>query len=212
MKKYLLLTLAAVLLMPLTAMANDDAADYLEEKQDIDEMVEDSFAELFEEVPSAKPLYEQAYGYAMFGVLKFALGVTGGGGGGVAVAKPTDERIYMNMGTGGIGIEAGGAAYNILVLFENEDEFNEFVYDDNWQADAAAEAVIGEAGVSAVANFEEGLAVYQFDEEGLLAGVDISGSIFWIDRELSPQAVAKKEQMEEMEERAELDEDEGVQR
>ncbi|MEX2016799.1 MAG: YSC84-related protein [Candidatus Hydrogenedentales bacterium] len=221
MKKSLALALAAALLMPFAAMAQqdreeaaEDRRDYMEEKQEIDTMVEDAMARLHEEVPEAKKLYDQAYGYAMFGVLKFALGVTGGGGGGVAVVKDSGERIYMNMGTGGLGLEIGGHKYNVLFLFEDEETFNDFVY-NGWTAEASAEAVAGTEGVSAATSFKDGVAVYQFGEKGLIAGADVSGSKFWIDRELSPEAVAKQEEMEAeeeaREERAERAE-EGVER
>ena len=206
MKTLLALGLAAALLTPFTAMAQEDLEEaaeeqreYVEEKQEIDQMTEEAIVALREEVPEAAKLFEDAYGYALFGVWKFALGVTGGGGGGVAVAKQTNDRIYMNMGTGGLGLEIGGQNYNVLFLFEDEESFNEFVY-NGWTAGASAEAVAGETGVSAATNFRDGMAIYQFNEKGLIAGADVSGSKFWIDRELSPQAYAKQEQMEEEEE------------
>ena len=202
MKKHLAIAMAAAILTPLAAVAQEDREEaaeerreYLEERKEIDTMAEEGLEQLFTESPEARALYDDAYGYAIFGVLKFALGVTGGGGGGVAVAKDSGERIYMNMGTGGIGFEIGGARYHVLFLFEDEEAFNKFVYDGR-SGEVSAEAVAGQEAVSAESSFKEGVAVFQFNQRGLMAGADISGSKFWIDRELSPDYVAKQKELE----------------
>lgn len=208
MKKKFAIATAAALLASFAAVAQDreeaaeDRREYLEERQKIDTMAEEGLEQVFEESAEARTLYDDAYGYAVFGVLKFAFGVTGGGGGGVAVAKPTGERIYMNMGTGGLGLEIGGARYNILFLFDDEEAFNKFVY-DGWSGELSAEAVAGQESASAASSFKDGVAVFQFSERGLMAGADISGSKFWIDRELSPERFAKQKEIRDEREREE---------
>jgi lipid-binding SYLF domain-containing protein len=133
---------------------------------------------LLEDNEKAKSLYNSAYGYATFNVLKISLAFTGGGGQGVAINKATGERIYMRMGTGGLNLGLGGQVYKLVFLFEDSATFNEFVT-TGWEAGASANAVAGPAGLNAGTSFINGVAVYQITEAGLMLQADISGTHYW---------------------------------
>ncbi len=126
----------------------------------------------------AKRLYERSYGYAVFSVTKGAFFITGGGGTGVAVHRLSDERTYMHMGQGGIGLGIGGQAFRLVMLFEDEQTFQDFV-DSDWHASSSANAVAGRNGINAEASFVNGLAIYQVTEAGLLLSADIAGTRYW---------------------------------
>ena len=80
---------------------------------------------------SAKELYDKAIGYAVFDNTKAALGVSGGGGSGVAVDKASGTRTYMKLGTAGVGFGIGVKTYQVIMLFEKDKVFRSFV-DKGW--------------------------------------------------------------------------------
>lgn len=127
---------------------------------------------------TARNLYDRAYGYATFDIIKISLALTGGGGHGVAVARATGERTYMRMGTGGLNIGFGGQKYQLVFLFQDQATFDTFV-NEGWEAGASANAVAGTSGVNAGATFINGVAVYQLTEAGLMLQADISATKYW---------------------------------
>jgi lipid-binding SYLF domain-containing protein len=155
-----------------------------EKKAAIDETAHEVLQELFEKSPKAHDLYEKAFGYAVFSNLKVALGITGGGGSGVAVTKG-GTRTYMKMGTGGVGFGLGAQRYHVVFFFEDEKTYTNFT-EKGWQADAKAQAAAGTEGANAAANFSNGLAIYQMTDKGLIASADISGTKYWKYKKLNP--------------------------
>ncbi|MFQ5878158.1 MAG: YSC84-related protein [Acidobacteriota bacterium] len=147
-------------------------------RAEIDAMASETLERLFSKSRKSKELYARAYGYAVFDNLKISLGLTGGGGAGVAVHKASGRRIYMKMGTAGLNLGLGGQKYQVVFLFQDSKTFNSFV-DKGWQADASASAVAGKAGVNAETTFTNGLAIFQLTEGGLMLQADISGTKYW---------------------------------
>jgi lipid-binding SYLF domain-containing protein len=150
----------------------------------IDDMADEALEELFTEHPRAKDLYAKAYGWAAFDNLKLAVGVSGGGGNGVAVNKQTGERTYMKMGTGGVGLGIGANKYQIVFLFQDETTFSNFVT-KGWQADAGATAAAGVSAAEVKTDFVNGLAIYQMTEKGLMLNADIAGTKYWKNKKLN---------------------------
>ncbi len=134
--------------------------------------------------PKAKELYDKAYGWAAFDNLKLGFVISGSGGKGVAVAKKTGKRTYMQVGSAGIGLTFGGKKYDVVFLFQDSHTFNSFVT-KGWQATAAASAEAGKAGGGAQTGFQHGMAIYQIDAKGLMASADISGTKYSIDKDVN---------------------------
>jgi lipid-binding SYLF domain-containing protein len=153
-------------------------------RAEIDGVAQEALNTLFEKSPKAKDLYGKAYGYAVFDNLKISLGLTGGGGRGVAVNKGTGARTYMKMGTGGLNLGLGGQKYQVVFLFQDRKTFDSFV-EKGWQADASANAVAGTKGANAEATFRNGLAVFQLTKGGLMLQADISGTKYWKSKKLN---------------------------
>lgn len=183
----------ALVLTAFTAFSQDVTQSIADERAEADRTAEATLDQLFEEQPDAKRLYEQAYGYAVFTNYKFAAGIVAGGGSGVAINKQTDERIYMEMGTAGIAAGLGGQKYQLVMLFETGETFNDFIT-DGWEATASANAVAGEAGANAATSFKDGVLIYPLTDAGLMLNADISGTRFWIDEDLNDQAVRSDDQ------------------
>jgi lipid-binding SYLF domain-containing protein len=153
-------------------------------RQKIDGVVLDTLERLFAESDKAQRLFDRAHGYAVFDNLKISLGISGGGGVGVAVEKDSGVRTYMKMGTAGLNLGLGGQKYQVVFLFEDEETFDSFI-GRGWQADASANAVAGRAGANTQATFTNGLAVYQLTEAGLMLQADISGTKYWKSKNLN---------------------------
>jgi lipid-binding SYLF domain-containing protein len=175
--------LIACVVIAAAGFAAADEEKKAEKRAKIDGIASEALDSLFEQSPKAKELSEQAYGYAVFDNWKFAFGVSGGGGHGVAVAND-GARTYMKMGTGGVGLGLGGQKYQVIFLIQDEKTFNSFV-NVGWQADASASAAAGTEGASAASSFVNGIAVYQLTEAGLMANADVTGTKYWKHKKLN---------------------------
>ena len=96
----------------------------------------------FQGMKGGNEAYSKAAGYAVFKVTKAGLGVSGAGGGGVAVDKKTGARTYMRMGSAGAGLTIGASKYDIVILFETPQKFQEFAK-GGWDSSATAQAAAG---------------------------------------------------------------------
>jgi lipid-binding SYLF domain-containing protein len=152
----------------------------------LDDMAQQTLDRLFEQAPNSRALYDRSIAYAVFDVTKVSLGVTGGGGTGVAVDKGTGQRTYMHMGTGGLNLGLGGQVFQLVFLFADSKSFQQFL-DVGWDASASANAVAGRAGANAEASFKNGFAVYTLTEAGLMLQVDLSGTKYWKSKKLNPR-------------------------
>jgi lipid-binding SYLF domain-containing protein len=150
----------------------------------INEVAEETLQKLFAENAKAKDLYDQALGWAVFDNTKVALGISGGGGKGVAVSKKSGKRAYMKMGTAGVGLGLGVNSYQVVFLFQDEATAKNFI-ENGWQADAGATAAAGKNAADAKTNFVNGLAIYQLTDKGLMLNADIAGTKYWLDDKLN---------------------------
>ena len=178
----LVVAAAALVAAPAFAHKEKKAAakeeDRASKRAQIDAMAQKSLDDLFAKSGVAKSLYDKAVAYAVFDNTKVAVGVSGGGGHGVAVDKASGARTYMKMGTGGIGLGLGGQNYQVTFLFETLEAFNHFV-NNGWTADASAQAAAGNEGANAEATFHDGMAMFQMTDKGLMASVDVAGTKYW---------------------------------
>ena len=191
MKKILTLAAAIVaisLILPTnSSLASDESWKSLKRKSKrmkIDETAKEALNTLFTTSPKAENHYEMAYGWAVFDNLKLAFGFSGGGGNGVAKARESGKKTYMQMGTAGIGIGLGINKYQVVFLFQDSTTFKNFV-EKGWQAEATASAVAGEAGAEAKTDFSNGMAIYQITDKGLMAFADIAGTKYWKNKKLN---------------------------
>ncbi len=102
----------------------------------------------------------------------------------MAINKNSNEKIYMKMGSGGIGFGLGAQKYQVVFLFQDDVTFKSFI-EKGWSAETAANAAAGTAGVNAAAGFINGMAIYQMTDGGLMLQADISGTKYWKDKKLN---------------------------
>jgi len=183
-----LLTVLAVAVPLTSALFAEEKESKLTKKEEkrlkIDTRAAENLQALLAKSPKAAVLYELAWGWASFHDLKVGVGVTAGGGKGVAVAKVSSDRVYMEMGTAGVGASLGAQKYDVIFLFETEKSLRHFV-ENGWQADASANAAALKSGVNTQTAFIDGLAIYQMTDGGLMVNADISGTKYWKDGKLN---------------------------
>lgn len=147
-------------------------------RNEIDAKAKETLDSLLAQHESARKLFDQAAGYAVFTVTKAGFFVTGASGTGVAVDKRSGRRTYMRLGSGGIGIGIGAQRYSLVILFQGQEQIDRFVL-GGFNAKTTAEAAAGQSGAAASSSFVEGIAIYQLTSKGLMAQADISGTRFW---------------------------------
>jgi lipid-binding SYLF domain-containing protein len=146
------------------------------ERAEIDTMAKKTMERLHAEEPKAKAAHDKSYGYAVFDSTKVALGVSGGGGSGVAVAG--GKRTYMRMATAGVGASIGAQNYQLVLFFDNKEAFDSFI-SERWNADFSANAGAGDHGADASGTPSKGVTMYKLADTGLMASADLSGTKFW---------------------------------
>lgn len=147
----------------------------------LDNTAERALDELFAETPDAQDLLAQSAGYAVFDVRELTLvGVKAGGGRGVAVALPGNDRDYMNMATAGAGfaIGVGGFESQVIMFFETEDLFRGFV-ENGYDATAEAGSMFGDDTSELSVEFREGRAVFVLTKSGWKVSASVSGTRYW---------------------------------
>jgi lipid-binding SYLF domain-containing protein len=161
-----------------------DANELTERRQEIIDMAESTIEDLRED-KSAADLLGSAYGQAVFDTTKGGFIVTGAGGTGVAMRKNGSNPVFMHLGAGGVGLGGGLENYKLIVLFENEAVYKDFI-DGEWTAGASAQAAAGRDGAASVAKFVNGVAVYHVTDKGVIAQADVTGVKFWPSDKLNP--------------------------
>lgn len=118
--------------------------------QTIDELVERTLADLYKQEAATRREIADSVGYAIMSntVLKVPL-VGVGRGYGVAINNRTGERTYIRMERFDLGGGLGARSERPIVIFQQEEKFNEFI-EGSWSANAGAEAAakVGEAGAA----------------------------------------------------------------
>lgn len=127
--------------------------------------------------PSLGDRIGSAYAYAVFPESgKGGLGIGGGGGHGV-VYRDGGQIGWCSFTTVTVGLQAGGQAYSMMILFENKDAFDRFAA-GQLAGSATAGAVAVKAGAAANADYENGVMVLTDNAAGLMAEATIGGQYF----------------------------------
>ncbi len=159
-----------------------------EARKALDTMADVTLVKLFSEHPIAKPLFDSAYGYAVFDSRKFSLVLHTNGGSGVAINRKAGKHIYMNMFGAGLAVGIGGKFYQQVMLFQNKDSFEQFVndgWDKGWEGSSEVSAVAWDESVELSTKYNGGLAIFVLNDKGLLLDANITGSKYWRDSDLN---------------------------
>ena len=188
MKKLTLLLVLTAAVLAVTGCSPGSHLTRTEKISAIDSMAVETLQQLYKEKPSAEAEIKSAPGYAAFSNANVnIIFASAGGGYGVVVDNATNKKTYMKMGMGGIGLGIGAKDYRQVLIFENTDVMNRFIY-SGWEfgghADAAAKA--GDKGGEASGEgYIGGVKVYAMTESGLALQATVTGTKYWKDDELN---------------------------
>jgi len=149
------------------------------QENDVDE-ARQTIAEFNETDPDISNFFNSAYGYAVFpGIGKGGL-VIGGAGGKGTVFKSGTPAADAKMSQVTIGLQAGGQKYAEVIFFENAEAYERFV-GDNFEFAAQVSAVALKAGVSADAEYRDGMLVFTQAIGGLMYEASVGGQKFTVE-------------------------------
>lgn len=136
-----------------------------------------AIARLKAQDPGIKIFFDKAYGYAIFPTVgKAGLGIGG------AYGEGEVYRQGKYIGTASltqltIGFQLGGQAYTEIIFFKDKATLDDFTQ-GNFELGAQASAIALTEGVSADADYDNGVAVFTLPKKGLMYEATISGQKF----------------------------------
>lgn len=171
MRSMLLAAILAILALPLANLAGCSVAPKTQNRAMFVQEARDGLDYFKQNVTGLKSQIAQSAGYAVFpGAGQWGIIFTGGSFGRGAVFTASGEQIgWAAVNNFNVGLQAGGQGKQILIVFANAavlDKFKEGLLTGN----ASGVAVAGSSGTTAIAPFQDGLAVYVGAQQGLMAG------------------------------------------
>ncbi len=160
-----------------------------ERRQAVADMEKETLQRLYKEAPTAQAKVENAVGYGVFSNANVNLLIASAGGGyGVVVDNATQQRTYMKMALGGVGLGLGAKDYRVVMVFKDKATMDKFVekgWDAGAHADAAAKAGDKGAEASVEGDIRSGIEVFSMTESGLALQATIAGTKYWKDKDLN---------------------------
>jgi len=180
---FLSITLAGCASAPKTAGERDEA------RAEVRAMTSETLAQLFDKNPGARDVVAKAAGYAVFKNFGFKFIFMGSSkGAGLAVNNKTKQETFMKMVELQPGLGLGATKFRAVFIFESAAAFNKFVT-SGWELGAnvmaAAKNKTGGGAYQGAVNVSEGVYLYQLTEEGLIAGVSLTGAKYYKDKDLN---------------------------
>jgi len=127
--------------------------------------------------PEYNNFFNTADAYAVFpSIGKGAIGV--GGAYGKGVLYENGQVVgYTSLSQGTVGLQLGGQTYSEIIFLEGPLQVAEFKAGDT-AFSGQATAVAASKGSGANADYEDGVAVFTFGEEGLMGEASVGGQKF----------------------------------
>lgn len=138
----------------------------------------DTRAEFLAADDSVRDFFDTAAGYAVFpSVAKGAAGIGAARGRGVVFGPGREVLGSTTLTAVNIGFQLGGQAFSQVIFFETPVDLERFQRGEV-EFDAGASAVAADAGATARAAYEDGVAVFVMGEKGLMFEASIGGQSF----------------------------------
>jgi len=154
-------------------------AAYASTAAEIDASVNAALDRLKTEVPGSATVLADAKGVLVFaGVIKAGLIIAGEGGeGALRIGGKTNG--YYSIFSGSIGLQAGGAKRDIIMVFLDSNALKQFRASSGWKAgvDGSVTLIdVGAGGSIDSATLNKPIVAFMVGQKGLMAGVSLDGS------------------------------------
>ncbi len=143
----------------------------------LDDMTQETIYRFQQTDPGIERLFETAVGYAVFPTIGAGAAGVGGAYGRGQVYENGAFVGYCDMTQASVGVQLGGQAYSEVIFFNSNDAMQWFKSGE-FSFSGQASAVALKEGVSANANFRNGVAVYTQAKGGLMYQASIGGQKF----------------------------------
>ena len=128
--------------------------------------------------PSLRRFFESCAGYAAIpSIAKGGFIVGGAYGKGQVFDRGGSLLGYCDVSQASIGAQIGGQSFGEIIFFENADALSSFKT-GRWAVAAQASAVALKAGAGAAAKYQDGVAIFIMNPEGLMLEASIGGQQF----------------------------------
>ena len=127
--------------------------------------------------PDIGKFFNSSHGYAvLYSVGKGGIGVGGASGKGTVYEAGTPVAdVRMTQVT--VGLQLGGQKYAEVIFFEDEEAYDRFM-GDNFEFSAQTSAIALKSGVSANAEYRDGVLVFTMAIGGLMYEASVGGQKF----------------------------------
>jgi lipid-binding SYLF domain-containing protein len=149
--------------------------------KEINDNVNACLGRFYQQVPGGKDLAAKAKGVlVMPGVIKAGL-IVGGeyGEGALRINKKT--AAYYNIASGSIGLQIGGEAKDIVILFMTDEALKQFQASKGWEAGVDANVALVKMGAGErvdFTNMKDPIIGFVLDVKGLMADISLKGAKF----------------------------------
>ena len=183
------LNFVAVMAMALFVGACATApSDKASKQAEIRKATQASLEKFYKADPNLKSAVASAPGYGIFTTYGLSFIIGGAGGSGIVHNNHTGADTFMDTAQGSVGLQAGAAETDTLIIFQTTDSMQNFI-DKGWgggigagaQAGAGGKSVGPGGGGNVIANAN----YYTLTPNGLQAGVAAEGTKFWKDKDLN---------------------------
>ncbi len=132
---------------------------------------------MYQADPTLSDVVKSAYGYAIFPSVGKGGFIVGGGYGRGVVYKKGERIGYADVSSADVGALAGGQTIRELLVFKDEQAFNDLV-NSRFSLTAGASAVALKPGAATQTQFENGVAVFVQPTGGLMGSLAVGGQSF----------------------------------
>lgn len=179
MKKLLISTLAMTFIL---ASSLAMSAWKKDEVVELDAKAQEAVKVFREKDPSSKKFFEQAVGYVVIPTVgKAGIGIGGARGKGVLYENGKVTAV-VTLTQLSVGFQWGGQAYSEFLFFQDNEALTNFKR-GNYELGAQVSAVAVTAGVSADADFVDGMAIFTQTKGGLMYEAAVGGQKFKVEIE-----------------------------
>lgn len=171
-------TLTSLLLLTVVMAGCATAPERTEGKNVLSAQVKEVVAVFKARDPSIDKFFTQSYGYAVYpkvGKLAFILGGAGGRG---EVFEQGRLVGYSSLSQASLGFSFGGELWREVIFFREKSDLDRFRSGPSYTFAAQVTGVAIEEGVSAKADYKDGMAVFITSDKGLMVDASLGGQKF----------------------------------
>ena len=149
--------------------------------KEIDASVDVAIERFYKQVEGAKELVKASKGILVMPNVKKAAFIVGGEYGQGALRVGEKSVDYYNTISGSIGLQIGGQAKDIILLFMTDEALKQFRASKGWEAGVdgnVALITIGAGGRADTRTLKDPIVGFVFDAKGLIADISLKGAKF----------------------------------